>query len=449
LLNSMSIDEIEARNNQSQPDVLLKRPYDDQDPPENHKVDNDRKKQKREGKSPLRTASNVQTSEYDMLYVDACSREYSWFNTLVEDKEDPKYDEDVQNCVESITKLEYNLEEVKLEMCDEMDWINPESSNDQETRFYTDFTKPLPLVGPKGNKKISIINFFNMDLHYLRHEDKEGKYALSLTKYLTARYDINGIERDIDILFSLNVAKYDVDAMLGIYHWPTLQKNLYKSKIIFGSGEEVYSNFKIVTVKHVVERQLDYGLLIEIKVLRADGVETSTNASGSQPMRNTRNDRIQRPSSSSQKNKLEVHPRNVKFNLNKNNFVSDCNSNIKHVVSNSDDEYACSTCNIVQIVFWYLNSRYSKHMTRRLDQLINFVSKFTGTVRFMNDHFVAIMGYGDLQIGNVYISRVYYLKGLGHNLFSVGQFFDTDLEADVVSTAFDKLDILQNDTDSY
>nr|GEX36469.1 Gag-Pol polyprotein [Tanacetum cinerariifolium] len=38
------------------------------------------------------------------------------------------------------------------------------------------------------------------------------------------------------------------------------------------------------------------------------------------------------------------------------------------------------------------------------------------------------MGYGDYQLGNVTISRVYYVKGLGHNLFSVGQFCDTDLE---------------------
>ncbi|GJV09553.1 retrovirus-related pol polyprotein from transposon TNT 1-94, partial [Tanacetum coccineum] len=39
-----------------------------------------------------------------------------------------------------------------------------------------------------------------------------------------------------------------------------------------------------------------------------------------------------------------------------------------------------------------------------------------------------IMGYGDYQIGNVTISRVYYVKGLGHNLFSVGQFCDSNLE---------------------
>ncbi|GKA08031.1 hypothetical protein Tco_0687362 [Tanacetum coccineum] len=39
-----------------------------------------------------------------------------------------------------------------------------------------------------------------------------------------------------------------------------------------------------------------------------------------------------------------------------------------------------------------------------------------------------IIGYGDYQIGNVTISRVYYVEGLGHNLFSVGQFYDSDLE---------------------
>ncbi|GKE06340.1 retrovirus-related pol polyprotein from transposon TNT 1-94 [Tanacetum coccineum] len=37
-------------------------------------------------------------------------------------------------------------------------------------------------------------------------------------------------------------------------------------------------------------------------------------------------------------------------------------------------------------------------------------------------------GYGDYQQGNVIISRVYYVKGLRHNLFSVGQFCDADLE---------------------
>ncbi|GJR38963.1 putative ribonuclease H-like domain-containing protein [Tanacetum coccineum] len=53
---------------------------------------------------------------------------------------------------------------------------------------------------------------------------------------------------------------------------------------------------------------------------------------------------------------------------------------------------------------------------------------FSGTVKFGNDHVAKILGYGDYQIGNVTISRVYYVEGLGHNLFFVGQFCDSNLE---------------------
>ncbi|GJY81954.1 retrovirus-related pol polyprotein from transposon TNT 1-94 [Tanacetum coccineum] len=68
-----------------------------------------------------------------------------------------------------------------------------------------------------------------------------------------------------------------------------------------------------------------------------------------------------------------------------------------------------------------------KPVQTKCSQLINFVSKFMRTVRFENDQVEAIMGYGDYHIGNVTISRVYYV-GLGYNLFSMGQFCDFDLE---------------------
>ncbi|GJY11534.1 retrovirus-related pol polyprotein from transposon TNT 1-94, partial [Tanacetum coccineum] len=83
---------------------------------------------------------------------------------------------------------------------------------------------------------------------------------------------------------------------------------------------------------------------------------------------------------------------------------------------------------VVQIVLWYLDSGCSKHMTGDRSRLRNFVKKFIGTVRFGNDHFGTIMGYGDYVIGDSVISRVYYVEGLGHNLFSVDQFCDSDLE---------------------
>nr|GEU41679.1 retrovirus-related Pol polyprotein from transposon TNT 1-94 [Tanacetum cinerariifolium] len=76
----------------------------------------------------------------------------------------------------------------------------------------------------------------------------------------------------------------------------------------------------------------------------------------------------------------------------------------------------------------YLDSGYFKHMTGDLSQLTNFVNKFLVTVKFRNDHMAKILGYGDYQIKNVTISKVYYVDGLGHNLFFVGQFCDSNLE---------------------
>nr|GEW72148.1 hypothetical protein [Tanacetum cinerariifolium] len=53
---------------------------------------------------------------------------------------------------------------------------------------------------------------------------------------------------------------------------------------------------------------------------------------------------------------------------------------------------------------------------------------FLGTVRFGNDHVAAFLGFDDLQWGNILITRVYFIEGLGHNLFLVEQFCDSDLE---------------------
>nr|GFB11240.1 integrase, catalytic region, zinc finger, CCHC-type, peptidase aspartic, catalytic [Tanacetum cinerariifolium] len=69
--------------------------------------------------------------------------------------------------------------------------------------------------------------------------------------------------------------------------------------------------------------------------------------------------------------------------------------------SNSESQYDYSNGD---------NACYSKHMTGNLKLLINFVWKFMGTVRFRNDHVAAIMGFGDLQWGNILITRVYFVE---------------------------------------
>ncbi|GKD42632.1 retrovirus-related pol polyprotein from transposon TNT 1-94 [Tanacetum coccineum] len=83
---------------------------------------------------------------------------------------------------------------------------------------------------------------------------------------------------------------------------------------------------------------------------------------------------------------------------------------------------------IVQICLWIIDSGCSKHMTGNRALLTNFMKKFLGTVRFGNNDFTVIVGYGDVVIRSMTIKKVYYVEGLGHNLSSVGQFCDKGLE---------------------
>nr|GFA09631.1 retrovirus-related Pol polyprotein from transposon TNT 1-94 [Tanacetum cinerariifolium] len=59
--------------------------------------------------------------------------------------------------------------------------------------------------------------------------------------------------------------------------------------------------------------------------------------------------------------------------------------------------------------------------------------------------FAPILGYGDLVQGNITINRVYYVEGLNHNLFSVGQFCDADLEVAFKKSACFVRDLQGND----
>ncbi|GJU00250.1 integrase, catalytic region, zinc finger, CCHC-type containing protein [Tanacetum coccineum] len=74
------------------------------------------------------------------------------------------------------------------------------------------------------------------------------------------------------------------------------------------------------------------------------------------------------------------------------------------------------------------SSGFSKHMTRNLKLLRNFIEKFMGTIRFGNDNFALITAYGDYVQGNLTICHIYYAEGIEHNLLSVRQFCDGDLE---------------------
>ncbi|GKA04309.1 retrovirus-related pol polyprotein from transposon TNT 1-94 [Tanacetum coccineum] len=243
-------------------------------------------------------------------------------------------------------------------------------------------------------------------------------------------------------------------------------------------------------------------------MLSSTGVKPSTSASGSQPLGNTKKDKIQQTPSSTQKNKVESHSRTVKSSLKNKNCVMKPNrtANVQHSKPNANSKLLCVKCNgcmlsdnhdlyvldfindvnaraksksrptgrtftvvgnacpltritttaevplrkptaletntpkpivalvysrkprksktnvpVIQIVLWYLDSGWSKHMTGDRSQLTNFINKLLCTVKFKNDHLEKILGYGDYKIGNVTILKgVNLLIGSrGNNLYTL------------------------------
>ncbi|GJS08870.1 hypothetical protein Tco_0365666 [Tanacetum coccineum] len=131
--------------------------------------------------------------------------------------------------------------------------------------------------------------------------------------------------------------------------------------------------------------------------------------------------------------KVEVPVRtNRKTYVTSKNVVSNKKIVIDEDVKNAlkAKDVLCVSCakNVVETIMWIVDSVCSKHITGDRSLLKNFVEKFMGTVRFGNVHFAAITCYGDYVQGNIIVCHVYYVEGLGHNLLSVGQFCDSDLE---------------------
>nr|GEY28060.1 retrotransposon protein, putative, unclassified [Tanacetum cinerariifolium] len=78
------------------------------------------------------------------------------------------------------------------------------------------------------------------------------------------------------------------------------------------------------------------------------------------------------------------------------------------------------------------------------------IKRFPNSTSLLGKLSKFIYGFGDLQWGNILITRVYFVEGLGHNLFSVGQFCDSDLEVAFKRNVcfvrnLDGLDLLKGD----
>ncbi|GKA80238.1 hypothetical protein Tco_0786834 [Tanacetum coccineum] len=195
------------------------------------------------------------------------------------------------------------------------------------------------------------------------------------------------------------------------------------------------------------------------------GMKSSTSASRSQPTCNKKNDRISQTPSSNMKNKVYVQRRRVNLSYNKKNHVKDriCNAKVKHTMLNANSELICVKCN--QCMFDAYNDVCFLDFMNNVN--VRSKSKSTSTkvvpIKETTSHLVETQ---KLEI-KVYSRRPKQVKSVGsskkpkiveskiannsepnhlwgsdakdvlsssslvndrHNLFSVGQFCDADLE---------------------
>ncbi|GJU03905.1 retrovirus-related pol polyprotein from transposon TNT 1-94 [Tanacetum coccineum] len=118
-------------------------------------------------------------------------------------------------------------------------------------------------------------------------------------------------------------------------------------------------------------------------------------------------ERLASPMPSKPRSCLRWSPTGIIFDL-KGEIIASSESKCQFDCSNGDN--ACTFNPKEPTIKWFPNS-------------ISFLGSFG------NDHVAAILGYDDLQWGNILITRVYFVEALGHNLFLVGQFCDSDLES--------------------
>nr|GEY13399.1 retrovirus-related Pol polyprotein from transposon TNT 1-94 [Tanacetum cinerariifolium] len=265
--------------------------------------------------------------------------------------------------------------------------------------------QPIQVEVPKELYKVSMVNTSLKKLkHHLASFDVENVLVITALKDTLSKFKGKVLVDEAVILHPIDPELLKIDVTLLA---PKLKNNRTTNYDYLKHTQEETTTLREI-VKH--ERSLN-------------PLNTSLDY-----VCNTKKDRILQTPSSAKKNKLAAYPRNVRTSLQNKKSVVNTKSiaSVNNVpVSKSKIDKSLSANKKEPNKSWgstVSNVPSSSTVKCRLSKL------FSGTVKFGNDHVAKIMGYGDYHIGNVTISKVYFVEGLGHNLFSVRQFCDSDLE---------------------
>ncbi|GJX72981.1 retrovirus-related pol polyprotein from transposon TNT 1-94 [Tanacetum coccineum] len=181
---------------------------------------------------------------------------------------------------------------------------------------------------------------------YIKHTQEEATVLRDLVEHVKSKYP-----QDQSLELACRYAKLVQELLTNISNTcPSINnadgklvavtpKNKDKSvrftKPITSSG---YTITKIAYTSNIVSNK---------PMLSSTGVKPSTSASGSQPSGNTKKDKIRQTPSSTQKNKVEAHPRKVKCSLKNKDCVieSKGTAHVQHSRLNANSKLKCVKCN--------------------------------------------------------------------------------------------------------
>nr|GEY34066.1 retrotransposon protein, putative, unclassified [Tanacetum cinerariifolium] len=157
----------------------------------------------------------------------------------------PTYELMRRSC-NSLTELEYHLEEVYKATTDQLDWVNPKGQ-----QYPHNLLQHLPLIPDnRGCRVIPFEHFIKNDLGYLRGGDSSRKYTTSVTKTKAVDYGhIKWIEDLVPrAMWIQEPINDDRHALWGVSHWGRKRQQFYGFAVNRESALDVYSKRRIIAV---------------------------------------------------------------------------------------------------------------------------------------------------------------------------------------------------------
>ncbi|GJR05217.1 retrovirus-related pol polyprotein from transposon TNT 1-94 [Tanacetum coccineum] len=333
--------------------------------------------------------------------------------------------------------LKAQLQAKDTTICKLKEHIKSMSQNNKEekVKYEMDEIKTINIeLEHSVTKLLSKNERLHKEIEHLKKIYKDQFDSIKKTRVLSKEHGKEvGNTAQIPITTTISPGMFKLDLSLA----PRLLKNREAHIYYLKHTQEQADILRGIVQQAKVKQPLDNALDLACQ----ERLKCSTSSCRSQPTCNKNNDKIWQKPSSNRKNKVEAQPRKV----NKKNRAKEpiCDDNVKHTMLNANSQLICVKCKqcmfdanhdvcfldfvndvnmrakstsksrktkciifgnlqVIQIVLWYLDSGCSKYMTGNRSPLMNFVSKFLGTVRFRNDQVAKIMGYGDYQLGNFY-----------------------------------------------